>query len=280
VSRSRNKVPLVSVALILSLLAGCRTAVRTVPPQGPPPPGPTQPVAGPGGPTAAPDAVLAHMGYTVQVGAFTVLDNARNLSRSLAAAGLDAFYFPDAAGFFKVRFGNFPSREAAAAEAGKLKAEGRIGEYFIVGPADYAVFRPGPGAAVKPLPPGAGLRDRIVATAESFIGIDYAWGGTTTRSGFDCSGLVLAVYQLNGLAMPRSVRDQFRAGAPIAAGELKKGDLVFFSGSPGGELTHVGIYAGDGMFIHAPGTGKQVRRESLDAAYYKSHFSGARYYLK
>jgi len=87
------------------------------------------------------------MGYTVQVGAFTVLDNARNLSRSLAEAGLDAFYFPTESGLFKVRFGNFPSREAALAEARKLKEAGRIGEFFIVGPADYAVFRPGAGAA-------------------------------------------------------------------------------------------------------------------------------------
>jgi len=222
------------------------------------------------------------MGYTIQVGAFAVLDNARALSASLAAGGLDAFYFPTASGLFKVRFGNFATRDAALAEAGKLKAEGRIRDFFIVGPADYAVFRPGPSgpAAGKPLPPGADIRDRLVATAESFIGVDYAWGGTTTRSGFDCSGLVLAIYQLNGLAMPRSVHDQFLAGAPVAGDRLNKGDLVFFSASPGGGLSHVGIYIGDRVFIHAPGKGKQVRRESLDGAYFMSHFVGGRVYLK
>jgi len=118
-----------------------------------------------------------------------------------------------------------------------------------------------------------------VATAESFIGVDYAWGGTTIRSGFDCSGLVLAVYRLNGLAMPRSVRDQFRAGTAVAGERLMKGDLVFFTASPGGELSHVGIYIGDGAFIHAPGSGKNVRRESLESGYFKSRFSGARAYL-
>jgi cell wall-associated NlpC family hydrolase len=278
VSQPGNKALLVSIAFAVSLLAGCRSGVRSVPPPavaGPTAAGPPLPAAGP----VLSETPLAHMGYTVQVGAFAVLDNARELSAALAAAGLDAFYFPTGSGLFKVRFGNFPSREDAQAEAGRLKAEGRISEYFIVGPADYAVFRPGP-AAGKPLAAGADLRDRLVATAESFIGVDYAWGGTTTRSGFDCSGLVLAVYQLNGLAMPRSVRDQFRVGSAVAGDGLKKGDLVFFSGSPGGELSHVGIYIGNGIFIHAPGKGKQVRREALDGVYFKSHFAGARDYLK
>ena len=118
-----------------------------------------------------------------------------------------------------------------------------------------------------------------MATAESFIGVDYAWGGTSTRSGFDCSGLVLAVYQLNGLAMPRSVRDQFRAGSAVPGNRLGKGDLVFFTASPGGDLSHVGIYIGNGTFIHAPGSGKNVRRESLDSDYFRARFAGARGYL-
>ena len=277
----RAKAAFSAVAIAVSLLAGCRTAARTAPPPVPNPAAPSPAVAEPADRTAA-EATLARMGYTIQVGAFAVLDNARALAGALAAAGLDAFYFPTESGLFKVRFGNFPTRDAAVAEAGKLKAAGRIGDYFIVGPADYAVFRPGPAgpAAPKPLPSGAGLRDRLVATAESFIGVDYAWGGTTTRSGFDCSGLVLAVYQLNGLAMPRLVKDQFQAGTPVAGDQLRKGDLVFFSASPGGDLTHVGIYAGDGAFIHAPGRGKQVRRESLEGAYFKAHFAGARIYVK
>jgi cell wall-associated NlpC family hydrolase len=221
------------------------------------------------------------MGYTIQVGAFAVLDNARALAETLTAAGLDAFYFPAGSGLFKVRFGNFPSRDAALEEARKLKAEGRLHDYFIVGPADYAVTRPDVSRpAVDTIPPPASvLRERLVETAKSFIGVDYAWGGTTTRSGFDCSGLVRAVYQLNGLAMPRSVRDQYLAGTAVAGDRLTKGDLVFFAATPGGPLSHVGIYIGGGVFIHAPGSGKNVRRESLESAWFRSHFSGARAYL-
>ncbi|HOW84836.1 MAG TPA: NlpC/P60 family protein [Candidatus Aminicenantes bacterium] len=278
----RGKAAVIVIGLVSALVAGCRQGVRTVPAAPPSPSGPAAAKAEPAPLPAETEATLARMGYTVQAGAFAVLDNARALAAALAADGLDAFYFPTESGLFKVRFGNFPSREAALAEARKLKEAGRIGEFFVVGPADYAVFRPGPSgpAAGKPLPAGADIRDRLVATAESFIGVDYAWGGTTTRSGFDCSGLVLAVYQLNGLAMPRSVRDQFRAGTPVARDRLKKGDLVFFSASPGGALSHVGIYAGEGAFIHAPGQGKQVRRESLAGAYFKSHYVGGRLYLK
>ena len=268
------------LALALALLTGCRPHARTVPPG---PEGARPSFAAPErpAPSGVPAESLSRMGYTIQVGAFAVLDNAIALAKTLTAAGLDAFYFPSGAGLFKVRFGNFPTQEAALAEAKSLKAEGRIGDYFIVGPADYAVTRPSltkPPADVSPPPPSV-IRDRLVETAKSFIGVEYAWGGTSTRSGFDCSGLVRAVYQLNGLAMPRLVGDQYQAGAPVPGDKLRKGDLVFFTAAPGGPLSHVGIYIGDGVFIHAPGSGKYVRRESLDSAYFKSHLAGCRTYL-
>ena len=79
--------------------------------------------------------------------------------------------------------------------------------------------------------------------------------------------------------MPRSVGEQFAAGAQVPDGKPLKGDLVFFSASPGGDLTHVGIYLGDGTFIHAPGSGKNVRRESLGSGYFRSRFAGARAYF-
>ncbi|MCK7462098.1 MAG: C40 family peptidase [Sphingobacterium sp.] len=203
------------------------------------------------------------------------------MAGTLTAAGLDAFYFHSGSGIFKVRFGNFPSRDAALAEAERLKEKGLIGEYFIVGPADYAKVRPGapePSVA-RPGPASTDLRERLAATAESFIGVDYAWGGTTTRSGFDCSGLVLAVYRLNGLAMPRSVRDQYRAGTAGRRGPAVEGRSRLLHRIAGGELSHVGIYIGNGTFIHAPGSGKNVRRESLASGYFRSRYSGARAYL-
>ncbi|MGB8958538.1 MAG: NlpC/P60 family protein [Candidatus Aminicenantales bacterium] len=282
---SRPRAGIVILALALSWLPGCGTHARTVPLPAPRTPGPAAPAAiePPARPatSATADAALARMGYTIQVGAFAVLDNARALAETLTAAGLDAFYFPAGSGLFKVRFGNFPSRDSALEKARNLKAEGRIQEFFIVGPADYAVTRPGAShpAVVAPPPSASILREKLVETAKRFIGVDYAWGGTTTRSGFDCSGLVLAVYQLNGLAMPRSVRDQYLAGTAVAGDRLMKGDLVFFAATPGGPLSHVGIYIGEGVFIHAPGSGKNVRRESLESGWFRSHFSGARAYL-
>ena len=268
------------LAAALALSAGCRPQARTVPPR---PEGTRPALEAPGrqAPSGVPAESLSRMGYTIQVGAFAVLENAMALAKTLTAAGLDAFYFPSGSGLFKVRFGNFPSREAALAEAGKLKDQGHIGAFFIVGPADYAVTRPSmkkPPVDITP-PPDAVLRDRLVETAKSFIGVEYAWGGTSTRSGFDCSGLVRAVYQLNGLAMPRLVGDQYQAGTSVPGDKLRKGDLVFFTAVPGGSLSHVGIYIGDGVFIHAPGSGKYVRRESLDGAYFKAHLAGYRTYL-
>jgi gamma-D-glutamyl-L-lysine dipeptidyl-peptidase len=212
------------------------------------------------------------MGYTVQVGAFSVPDNARTLARTLADMGLDAFYFPAESGLYKVRFGDFPSRDGAAQEAGRLFSEGRIGDYFIVPPEDQAILRPGQ--------PGEGRRDRLVETAVSFIGADYSWGGTTSREGFDCSGLVRAVYQLNGLNLPRSVAGQYQAGTAVPKDRMLKGDLVFFTGSPGSELSHVGIYVGKDSFIHAPGKGKKTCQDSLESSYFKEHFYGARAYLR
>jgi hypothetical protein len=273
VSRTPSKACLAIISVALALLAGCRTAVRTAPPE---PSIPVYPPAPRLEPEPPPEATtLARLGYTVQVGAFAIARNARALSASLTAAGLDAFYFPAESGLYKVRFGDFPSRDAAAQEAERLRAAGTIDAYFIVGPADYAAARPGP-----PLVRAGDLRERLAATAVSFIGVDYAWGGTSVESGFDCSGLVRAVYQLNGLAMPRSVGEQYAAGSPIETQQPRKGDLVFFSATRGGARTHVGIYLGDGTFIHAPGSGKKVRRESFGSGYFRTHYAGARTYLK
>ncbi len=163
----------------LAFSAGCRAQVRSVPARAPEAgaavskpvlPAPARPA----------DEPLSRMGYTIQVGAFAVIENAIALAKTLTASGLDAFYFPSGAGLFKVRFGNYPSRQAAEDRARSLKAEGRIGDYFIVGPADYAVTRPSltkPPVDVSP-PPNAVLRERLVETAKSFIGVEYAWGGT------------------------------------------------------------------------------------------------------
>ncbi|MDI6616495.1 MAG: C40 family peptidase, partial [Syntrophaceae bacterium] len=185
---------------------------------------------------------------------------------------LDAYYFLYKQGLYKVRFGNFPTRELAAREAEILKAMGVIGEYYIVRPEEYAI-------AKRPPRDDPFFRDEIVKTARSFLGVPYRWGGASADQGFDCSGLAMAIYRLNGLNLPRTSRQQYESGAAVGSGALAKGDLVFFDTRGKGEISHVGIYAGDGRFIHAPRSGKTVRTSSLSDSYYKNRYVGARTYL-
>ena len=103
------------------------------------------------------------------------------------------------------------------------------------------------------------LREELVRSARSFLGVPYLWGGASLDTGFDCSGLTMTVYQLCGLDLPRTSREQYLAGNPVELSTLEKGDLVFFA--PGGDkISHVGIYAGNGQFIHAPEKGKRSGR--------------------
>ena len=99
---------------------------------------------------------------------------------------------------------------------------------------------------------------RAVRIANRLTGIPYVWGGASPRSGFDCSGLVQYVYGKLGISLPHYTVSQYRHGRSVSRSSLRPGDLVFFYG-----LGHVGIYAGRGKYIHAPGTGSAVRWESL-----------------
>ena len=111
---------------------------------------------------------------------------------------------------------------------------------------------------------------RVVDYAERFRGVRYVYGGSSPRSGFDCSGFVRYVYAHFGVSLAHSSYAQFGRGRRIGRKSLRAGDLVFFDGSG-----HVGIYIGNGRFIHAPHSGTHVRIETLDG-WYRSHFDGAR----
>ena len=215
-------------------------------------------------------AHVENMGYTVQVGAFSQLNNAVRLNESLEGRGYDAYYFRHTSGLYKVRFGNFSSFRQAQDKAAELKRLGIVDAFYIVPPGSYQAARGGKGGT---------LRDEIVRTARNYKGIPYRWGGTSAKTGFDCSGLAMAVYQLNGLNLPRTSRQQFKAGRPIARHQLRKGDLVFFATGKTRRVTHVGIYTGRGYFIHAPGKGKKIRTDKLTDSYYLSNYAGARTYL-
>jgi hypothetical protein len=220
-----------------------------------------------------PETKLAVMGYSIQIGAFSNPDNAIRLTRILEDNGVDAYYFVHKTGVYKVRFGDFPSKQAARAKAETIRASGIIHEYYLVSPHDYA--------AVKQRKYGRSyLRNEIVETARRFIGLPYQWGGSSPDHGFDCSGLTMAVYRINGLNLPRTSKEQYRTGIPIKKGQLKSGDLVFFSTSKRKRVSHVGIYTGDNKFIHAPGKGRRICAASLSKRYFKTRYAGARTYVR
>ena len=113
-----------------------------------------------------------------------------------------------------------------------------------------------------------GSREGIVETAQLFLGAPYLWGGRST-AGFDCSGFVQTVFELNGLYLPRDTGQQIKVGKEIGTdySEAKKGDLVFFSNS-NGRVNHIGIYLGEGRFIHSSGI-VQVNGLKSDDPLYK-----------
>jgi len=257
--------------VLVVLAASCRKEVEIEPP--PEKVTPTKkPAVTPKKPTPSLKE-LPQLGYAIQVGAFSVVSNAIRLTHSLNEHDLNAYYFVHESGLYKVRFGDFSTKENARRKGESLVASGVFEEFYIVSPTDYSVAkRVSRGEAF--------LRNEIVSTAESFIGIPYSWGGTSPQQGFDCSGLTMAVYKLNGLKLPRSSKDQFAVGTPINQSQLSKGDLVFFATSQGKKVTHVGIYMGDGQFIHAPGKDKRIRYDSLINGYFRTHYMGARNYLE
>lgn len=116
----------------------------------------------------------------------------------------------------------------------------------------------------------------LVVNAIGFLGVPYKWGGTDADSGFDCSGFVMSVYQQSiGLLLPRRAEQQAASTQKIDQTELQPGDLVFFN-TMRRAFSHVGIYVGNGNFIHAPRAGAEVRVESMGGSYWQRRFDGAR----
>ena len=116
----------------------------------------------------------------------------------------------------------------------------------------------------------------LVVNAMGFLGVPYKRGGNTAETGFDCSGFVRAMYEQSvGLVLPRRAEQQAAATQNIEKSELKPGDLVFFN-TLKRTFSHVGIYVGEGRFIHAPKPGAHVRVESMTVNYWASRFDGAR----
>lgn len=128
--------------------------------------------------------------------------------------------------------------------------------------------------AAPPLPPEA-MASELVVRSLALVDTPYRYGGRTP-AGFDCSGFVGYVFaESTGVTLPRRTEEIWHVGDRVARSELAVGDLVFFN-TLGRRFSHVGIYIGDGVFVHAPARGGRVRAERLTDAYWEARYNGAR----
>lgn len=158
-----------------------------------------------------------------------------------------------------------PMMDRSASFAGDL---GRL-----IAAYDAGAGTPGEGASPKD-----GKTQSLLSRAMGLLGTPYRWGGVSPDSGFDCSGLVSYVFRTAlGIELPRVSRDMAKIanGQTIDRSALTAGDLVFF-GRTGKRIDHVGIYVGEGRFLHAPSTGKDVRVDSMNSGYWANRYLQAR----
>jgi cell wall-associated NlpC family hydrolase len=116
---------------------------------------------------------------------------------------------------------------------------------------------------------------RAATFAVSMVGKPYRTGGAAPSTGFDCSGLVQFSFWQAGVRLPRRTDEQREAGGRVRVSNLRPGDLVFFD-LDGRRNSHVGIYVGNGQFVHAPSTGKRVRKDRVDSPYWRKRLSEVR----
>jgi hypothetical protein len=165
-----------------------------------------------------------------------------------------------------------PGNLHAVAFAQESFGESAIAEQLVYGPqlpedSDLVMY----GPQLPPEKPD--LSVPVLTKAKSLMGLPYRFGGNNPGESMDCSSYVQLVFKEAGLELPRVTYDQFKQGEPIAAEQLQPGDLLFFSTNGSGP-SHIGIYAGNGEFIHESPPGVQVTR--LDNPSYQKHFVGAR----
>jgi cell wall-associated NlpC family hydrolase len=121
--------------------------------------------------------------------------------------------------------------------------------------------------------------DTVLLRAFSLIGSPYRFGGVS-EAGFDCAGFVQYSYEAAGIELPRTSRSQYGVGVPVERDALQPGDLVFFRNTYRRGISHVGLYLGDGQFVHAASRQREVVIDSLDQPYYAARYAGARRVLK
>ena len=131
-----------------------------------------------------------------------------------------------------------------------------------------------PSASALQQPGGSASASAILATAKTYLGVPYVWGGSTP-SGFDCSGYVQYVFAKHGISLPRTSKQQWSVGTAVSKSNLVPGDLVFFANTYTSGISHLGIYMGGGQFIHASSS-KGVIISELSNSYWASHYYGAK----
>ena len=117
----------------------------------------------------------------------------------------------------------------------------------------------------------------MIDRALSWIGVRYRFGGQDEKRGFDCAGLVRRVYATMAVDLPRTAAAQFRVGCSVSRDELQPGDLVFFRNTYKRGISHVGIYIGEGRFVHAASRRRSVVVDLLDTPYFRTRFAGGRH---
>jgi cell wall-associated NlpC family hydrolase len=140
-------------------------------------------------------------------------------------------------------------------------------------PKDKVVPLQGPAAARATTKGLDTAGKKAVALAKSFLNTPYLYGGANPKTGFDCSGLLTYVWGKNGVTIPHNAAAQYQVAKKVPESALEPGDAVFFSGTDGPGITHVGMYVGNGQFIQAPHTGDHVKISSLSDPYYQAHFT-------
>lgn len=124
--------------------------------------------------------------------------------------------------------------------------------------------------------PGEEMMGDLMLQAMSLMGIAYRFGGNNPNQGFDCSGFIRYIFQKSvGISLPRTASEQARAGRPVSRTDIQPGDVLFFN-TRGFDYSHNALYLGNGKFIHAPRTGKNIEIANLSSSYWSSRFNGAR----
>ena len=120
--------------------------------------------------------------------------------------------------------------------------------------------------------------DDVVDRAHELLGTPYKWGGTSAEHGFDCSSLLVYLFKTQAnIQIPRTTAAMHRStAATVKRNALQPGDAVFFKGNGSGQVSHVGLYIGEGKFIHSPRTGKNIRIDSLSNRYWNKHYTTAK----